>query len=220
MVEMREKYPVARLSRLLSWGIAIVIVALLGGFGMTYLGIMEVRANQTESHRRCRSIIAALRVYAGDQGGLYPDGIDQAITTSNEAFRTLFREELIENETVFSLRGLADGDIGQAPDHAEALEPGENDWAMTKGLSDLSPGGTPMIFIAPVAASWPPVWDAKTVAACRSPGKVVIGFNDSSVQTDGFLRSGTTSLRPATDEDGKNVFTRAAAKMEILNVER
>src|SRR5207253_1916843 len=87
---------------------------------------------------------------------------------------------------------VPDGKIGVKPGFADALKASENHWAFTKGLDDSSPGNIPLVFENPSDASWPPKWDPDS-AATKKPGrtwnggKVIIGYNDSSVGTEQTL---------------------------------
>jgi len=88
--------------------------------------------------------------YADDHEGQFPNGI----TTSNEAFRPLFRQYL-NDENLFHVPGSAwheaapeinpDNIIGFHPPYEKALEKGENHWAYVSGLGDTSDSHLPLI---------------------------------------------------------------------------
>lgn len=176
----------------------------------------------------CKQIIIALRIYADEHGGAYPDVHDSVPMTSNQAFRLLFREGVLDDERIFGCKAsqfIPDMSIGGPPEYPEALEAGENHWAMTKGVTEKSRADMPLIFENPVLAGWPPAWNAGAVGKLVKGrvwpgGKITVGFNDSSIQMIKLESAKSTNVTPAHDADGKDVFTRAAKSMEILDIER
>ncbi len=172
----------------------IIITCLLVGFlillarGATSGG--GERGFITKSIANCRQIIIAFRLYADDHDGRYPDSNVPGIADANAAFRELIVGGALEDEKIFGCPKSAarpDGDIGTAPDFMRAVEPGENHWAMTKGLSSKAAGGIPLIFENPIKATWPPFWNADIVEAPYKGrvwkiGKIIIGCNDGSVE--------------------------------------
>ncbi len=179
-------------------------------------------ARQVQASNNCRQIIISLKSYAGDHGGKYPDG-----ATANDVFRQLIKEGLLEDERIFSAPAspyLGDNNVGTAPDYAEALEPGENHWAMTRGLKDDSPGDCPLVFENPAQATWPPRWDGEH-AGQAYPGrawkgdKIIVGNNDGSVTVGKLIRDGNPLLTLQPIMDGKNLFE-LAGPHEVLDVAR
>jgi hypothetical protein len=142
-------------------------------------------AKKTKTISHCRQVIVALKIYASDHGGNYPSP-DGLVSSSNQAFRRLFREEVVDGEFVFGCPGsifIPDNNIGQGPGYAEALAPGENHWAMTEGLTDSSSGHIPLVYENPVKAEWPPKWKTSTGGMRKkgegwSDGTVIVGMND------------------------------------------
>lgn len=129
-----------------------------------------------------------VKAWAEDHSGKYPDSIVGEKATSNMAFRELFKSDVVQDERAFRcLRSpfVPDGEIGSAPDFAKALEPGENHWMLVAGLSNESPGRTPLIFENALDTSWPPKWRPgffmHPVRGRSWRGKkIVVGFNDGS----------------------------------------
>ncbi|MEY4483308.1 MAG: hypothetical protein RL693_760 [Verrucomicrobiota bacterium] len=176
----------------------------------------------------CKQIIISLRLYADDHDGKYPDFMVPNARNSNEAFRLLFKEGVLETESIFGC-GLSpykpDGNIGTAPDFLEAVKAGENHWAMTKGLTDAWEGSLPLVFENPSDASWPPGWnvtETKEIKAIPgrawSGGKVIIGFNDSSIEVLELEKNKGPNVRLKPMKDGKLFFPPLNPKLEILNV--
>lgn len=159
-----------------------------------------------EAMNDCRQVIICLKSYAGDHGA-YPDG-----KTSNEALRQLIKEGQLEDERLFASSGTfshADNDIGSKPDFSKALEHGENQWAMTKGLSDADPGNAPLIFDAPAMKTWPPLWNTERKETpkkgnVRKGGKVVIGHNDGAVSIEKIEGKGLATVKK--DDKGRTEF--------------
>lgn len=167
----------------------------------------------------CRQVIVSLKNYSGDHEGRYPDG-----KTSNEALRQLIKEGQLEDERLFASSGAfshADSDIGSEPDFAKALQPGENQWAMTKGLSDKDSGNAPLIFDAPAVNAWPPLWntdrhEVPKKGDVRKGGKVLIGHNDGAVSIERLEGRGLATVK--RDDKGRTEFDRIGPH-EILDVE-
>lgn len=206
--------------------VVFALVALVGALVPT-LNSVAPRANQAAAIGNCKQIAIALKIYAGDHGGKYPDSAEPSPTTSNQAFRILFREDVLRDERLFNCpmsKFQTGGKIGTAPDFSEAVEPGENHWAMTKGVTDQSPGSMPLVFENPKIPSWPPVWDTdhegKPVKGrVWRGGKIMVGFNDTSVMS---VKIDPETGRPATsstEDRRKDVFTEAATSMGVLDIE-
>ena len=170
----------------------------------------------------CRQIIISSKSYAGDHGGKYPDG-----TTANDAFRELIKAGFFEDERVFSATNspyVGDNNVGKAPEYAQALQARENHWAMTKGLTDASDGDCPLVFENPAVASWPPLWDSRLVDVAQpgriwKGGRIVVGRNDGSVQTEKLAMVGNPLVTLQPIKDGKNLFE-LAGPHEVLDVVR
>ena len=121
----------------------VVIVGILigGGLSIRHWNVRITDAARAKSAMKCSySIHQALYAYSTMHDGDFPT----AKHTSNEAFRELFKEGLIYDESLFYVKGSAwhggakqDGRMGDDADgFAEALGPGENPWAYTSGLNE------------------------------------------------------------------------------------
>lgn len=207
--------------------VVITIIAILAGAAVPAFNLVQEKANQTDAQGRVRQIIAALRIYAGDYDGSYPDNDpEDEPATANEAFRKLFKKGCIDNEKVFGCKASKynpNGNIGEKPEFEEAVSNGENHWAMTKGITDSSGSTIPLVFENPVSTGWPPQWDADKAGRPAKGrtwkgGKIVIGFNDSSVRTEP-LDGQSGSVGPRDTGSGKNIFTQDIDDGEILDIE-
>jgi hypothetical protein len=200
---------------------------LLAGTGAAYvLSYANERGQISKGIANGRHIITALRNYASDHDGWYPDAFLTNPQSSNEVFRVLLKENIVDSEMTFGSYVspyYPDGDIGTAPDFTKALEAGENHWAMTAGLGESAPGDIPVIYENPAVASWPPKWNSR--AAGKSvPGRTwswgegpIVGRNDSSVCVEPLESGESTAAGLAKREDGKDLFERAP-KGVVLDV--
>jgi hypothetical protein len=210
--------------------IVALILVIVAGIADPMNKKLGDRAFIMASSSNARQIVAALKLYASDHGGSYPDAelVVQCEQTANAAFRELIKFEILQDEKIFTSKNSkfkGDNDIGRAPYFNEALESGENHWAMTIGCNDSSPGNVPVVFENPAVASWPPAWDVNKAGQpargrAWKGGKVIVASNDGSVEAIQLDSMTGDTVKPANDPvDGKNVFTRASAKGEILDIE-
>jgi hypothetical protein len=225
-------------SGLMAFLVGFAALALLSSLAVPTFGRISERGNITKGISNCRQIIVAMRIYSEDHDGKYPDAALTDPQNSNEVFRKLFTEGILDNELIFGCpvsRFVPDGNIGRPDDAAqsEAVATGENHWAMTKGVTDNSPPEVPLVYENPVKPTWPPVWnvDAKgTNARGRAWSKsanskmgplaefgdrlgftesgVIIGLNDSSVSLQP-LESKKGAAVPLKKKDGKDLFDAA-----------
>ena len=207
------------------------VMGINGVVALSLHGCVTEKGNISKAINNCRQIIMALKVYAADHDGHYPDFAVPDAKNSNDVFRVLFKEDYIADEKIFGCPRSPfnpDGAIGTAPDFLYALESGENHWAMTKGMAESSPRNYPLVFENPSEATWPPKWNASLAGEAKpgrtwSAGRIIIGFNDGSV-TIMKLESATgksASLKP--NPAGKPVFPEPSTeqggfKLGILNV--
>jgi hypothetical protein len=202
--------------------VLIFIVGLvLAGLFVPAINCPGEQARMMQASSNARQIIITLKNYAGDHNGRYPEG-----KTSNEVFRELFKAGLLEDERAFTAwlsPYEPDNNIGEAPNYEEALKPGENHWAMTRGLNDSSLGEAPLIFENPAVASWPPSWNANAVEK-KEPGrtwkggKIIIGRNDGSIAGEPLEgTTGMVTMKP--NADGKNLFE-AIGPHEVIDIAR
>jgi len=195
--------------------VGVLLLVAIGFVVPSFCGVQE-RARQLQASNSARQIMIALKSYAGDHDGLYPDADPSNPKTSNDAFRLLIKAGMLDDERVFSAPrspslSLIDNDIGEAPDHYEALEAGENHWCMVTGLTDESIGNHAFVFENPVDDhAWPPVWDADAagqpkVGRAGKGGNIIIGRNDGSVNPEQLV-SPTGPRVPLTDEANASLF--------------
>lgn len=140
----------------LQWGVVILAVCLLGIYWIPFYGLINPRANQMKAASNARQITGLLLTYAADHAGQLPGGL-----TANAAFRKLFQEGLVQDESIFGTRWsslIPDKQIGSAPDFKQALEPGENHWALVEGHKNTFPPHYPAVMENAQESTWPPSW--------------------------------------------------------------
>ncbi|CAN5905968.1 hypothetical protein BH11VER1_BH11VER1_07390 [soil metagenome] len=188
-------------------------------------GRIQEKGLITQGINNCKQIIISMRIYSPDSRDIYPDADIPNAKTSNEVFRALFKEGVLETEKIFGCGKspyVPDGNVGIAPDFLEAVKPGENHWAMTKGLNGSMSGRIPLVFENPSEATWPPKWNANHTDAqpgrTWKKGKVIVGFNDSSVEVLPLESETGESVGLKPYPDGTPVFPVLHPGLEILNV--
>lgn len=211
--------------------IVITIIAVLAGIALpAYNGVKE-RGDQTKDLSNAKQIALALRQFAIDNNGAYPNKQPDAAangdysaaaatlpTTSNDAFWWLFPNYL-QSEQIFAVTGSAytpgspDNKLDPtASGRVDTLKKGENNYAYVSGLTDTSNSTFPVIadgFITGSPGTYTTnkalpggVWAAK---------KAVVVFCDSSAQ---IMRVDPTSKQvQRTNSAGTkvNMFIGAAA---------
>ena len=200
--------------------LGLVAVAILAALAVPVFNKMEQNTNQLSSMNNCRQIIMAMKIYANDNNGSYPDSIEDKATgelpkTANDALRKLFQNDVIQDERIFGCKAsrfIPDGDIGSAPAFEKALEPGENHWAITHGATTESAGSLPLVFEAPAEPTWPPLWNVD-MPGVPIRGRVwrdraiIIGRNDNSVNA--AMLGGTIGhVTVRGNPNGGNDFTK------------
>lgn len=204
----------------LQWSVVVLLAAITVGVAIPAFNGIAAKSRMMWASSNGRMILISLKSYAGDHDGTYPEG-----ATSNDAFREIFKAGMLDDERPFTTASspyVPDNNIGIAPDFKEALKPGENHWAMTKGLSDESSGNAPLVFENPAVASWPPYWDASVNGASKPgrawrTGKIIIGRNDGSVNGEALADDHSERVTVAPMKDGKNLFE-VFGTCEVLNI--
>lgn len=223
---MSESKPERRGWSVLQILVTLIAIVLLIGFAMPRHGVINEKANQSATMANARQIVTALNLYAQDHNGQYPDANLAGASSSNEVFRRLNEEEILQDERIFGAKAskyVPDNNIGEAPQFAQALEAGENHWAMTAGVTKDSGVFTPVIFENPDVAIWPPWWNADAASKAAKGrtwrnAKIIVGFHDSSVQAIQLNPKKGPAVGPEQGPDGKDIFTRTSPSMKVLDI--
>ncbi len=205
--------------------IVIAVIAILASFALpAFLGVQE-RAKQTKDLSNGKQIVLALRQFALDNNGTFPQTGPAAAypgTTlvkgdvSNDALWWLFPTYLTD-EFIFAVPGSQwnvpgpDGVMDPAGSAARAntLKLGENGYAYTLGLNDTSDAGFPLLEDGMVSGAdipWPYTTDKTLKGGVWGGKKAVVIFVDGSgsVSTCSDLSAGATSptvFRPGSTVD-------------------
>lgn len=184
------------------WGIVLVVVGLGCMLAWAVIPYTTKNMSQMKGVNNCRQIIIAIKLYARDNGSVYPDaGLEAGgVKYANQAFRRLFEAGILKDERLFGCPPrsvfVPDGDIGTAPDFAKALTPGECHWMLLKSQTDFSIADMPVVVENALKASWPPMWDVSDQAGSKrgrvwKGNKIIIGRNDGSVAVEKLGDDGT-----------------------------
>jgi prepilin-type N-terminal cleavage/methylation domain-containing protein len=175
--------------------VVISIIAILAGFALPVFTSAQKKGRITDSLSNCKQIALALRMYAGDNDGIFPNttlatGAAAGMPLgpgnfSNDAFETLM-PKYSTSKKIFLNKGSAyckspAQDQGVAD--ANRVLRGQNDWVYLLGLSDTSDARWPLIATATKSAS-----DLTYAKLATSLGGVwngsdaVVGFCDGSAR--------------------------------------
>lgn len=139
--------------------VVISIIAILAGIALPVFSSVKVKGDQTKALSNAKQIGLALRLYAGDNNGSYPQytlssgqPTSTLVTTSNDAFCQLF-PTYVQSEQIFYLGKSAwtpnkPDDVIDNPTVSpsnDTLKTGENEWAYVLGLNDSSNPSVPLI---------------------------------------------------------------------------
>lgn len=188
----------------LQWGVVIVVLFLLVSLLLPTFNVVSPMSNQTSTANNCRQIIMAMKIWAQENGGAYPDSFFQERPTANQVFCHLVQEEIIQDERIFGAKKSfvrIDGNIGVAPEFDQAVQPGENHWMMTAGLNTKSPANTPFVFENAISSTWPLRWhhgheNEPIRSRTWTRGKIIIGFQDNHVEVIQLERKGDVMVLP------------------------
>src|SRR5207247_917338 len=117
--------------------VVIGIIALLVSLAGPGLNTAMLNGKITQATAHARQIAIALRTYAQDNEGAFPD--DKSYASANDAYRQLI-PTYIDAEVVFA---VSSSPVGKKVDNvvepkSRALERGENHWAYVSGLTTSS----------------------------------------------------------------------------------
>jgi prepilin-type N-terminal cleavage/methylation domain-containing protein len=139
--------------------VVITIIAVLASIALPVFTTVQIKGAQTKALSNAKQIALALRLYASDNGGIYPSyqlSSGQPTTTTvanaNYAFAQLF-PTYIQEERIFYVPKSAwtptqpdevtDNPPQDTPNNT--LKAGENEWAYVLGLNDNSNPAVPLL---------------------------------------------------------------------------
>ena len=202
--------------------VVITIIAILASLAVPTFNVIQDKANSN-----ARQIIMAMKAYAADNSGAYPDSDPIQPQTANDAFRMLLVADILQDERVFGCPASPyqpDNNVGQPPQYAEALMAGENHWVLTQGQTDSSSAIMPLVFENPISIGWPPTWNADIAGQLQRGrtwrgGKIIIGLNDNSVTVEKLEAARGSAVGPKPlGAGGLNIFTQASQTQNLLDI--
>ena len=134
--------------------VVISIIAMLAASGFAGYSKIMPGVKASTASKTGRDIFTMLSAWAADNDQTFP----VATQYSNDAFKELFKKQLVDTEKLFAIAGDAwhetspsgdkkgpDNNIGTSPDYDQALMPGECAWAYTTGLETASNSLLPLL---------------------------------------------------------------------------
>lgn len=189
--------------------IVIAIIAILAGVSMPVYAVVMRNGRMNAAMQSARQVGMALRLYANDNDGAYPqkrNSYDQEIINANDAFRSLIPGYL-DNERVFTVTGSKTGATAdnKMEDTAHMLEAGENHWAYVSGLNASSNSNWPLI-VDHTDGSGTYSTKENTRGGIWLGTKTVTIFTDGSARILPLLGSGEKRYLPRFDDKTKNAL--------------
>lgn len=197
--------------------VVITIIGILAGIALPVFNTVQIKGSQTKALAQLKQVGLALKIFAGDNDGVYPrKGVPTAMTgdvgTANEAFAALFPQYL-QSETIFGNKLSAyqtktpDNayEATFAQSHGKTLFAGENVYAYMTNLSDASNPSCPLVFDAPSSASG--TYDTKPAnrGGVWSGQKAVVVYIDNHGAVETLNQSTpTTPFVACKDASGNN----------------
>ena len=189
--------------------VVISIIAILASIAMPVYGMAMRTARMAAAMTNGRSIVMSLRMYAEDNGGVFPvdkNIYDDPILSSNDAFRSVL-PTYCDNETIFTVPNSKAGPKadGKIDSPAQILARGENHWAYISGLSNTS------------NSTWPLVVDHTDGSGQYSTDETALGGiwrgthalvirTDASASKVPLLGTGNKRYLPRFDDKSKNAL--------------
>ena len=144
--------------------VVISIIAILAGFALPVFTSAQKKGRITDSLSNCKQVNLALRMYSGDNDGIFPNTAVAAGGTagvplatgdfSNKAFENLM-PKYSTSKKIFGNKGSAycKTSVPDTLTDSNNIKKGQNDWMYILGLSDTSDARWPLIATATKSAS-------------------------------------------------------------------
>lgn len=175
--------------------VVITIIGILATLAPSAISNAITSANKVQALSGARNVGMALRQYAGDNDGAYPEG-----TTAVTAFNHLFPQAAgangyIKDKKQFYVKGSAWTPKPVTGGDPLKLAANENHWAYMQGLTTESPENWPLLFDGPKdeSGSYSPlksekggVWEGRVAIVVRVNGAATPEkLKDLRLQSDG-----------------------------------
>jgi prepilin-type N-terminal cleavage/methylation domain-containing protein len=164
--------------------VVIAIISILAAIAVPIYNSAIMAGQLSAASSSAKQIVMGLRLYANDNGGIYPSGTNAyggKIVTANDAFRSLI-PSYIDNETVFTVSRSKDGPRAdnKIDPQQEILRPGENHYAYVAGLSTTSNSNWPLVVdgsdgsghYTNIESDYGGVWKGTKAVVARTDGSV------------------------------------------------
>jgi prepilin-type N-terminal cleavage/methylation domain-containing protein len=210
--------------------VVISIIAILAGIALPVFSQVQVKGAQTKALSNAKQIATACKLYAIDNGGLFPSftlvggkpaSPPSNVPDSNTAFAQLI-PDYVPSEDIFWLAKSkwcnatgADNQIDNPPLDTpnKTLAQGENEWSYVLQLNDTSNAAFPMIADGFAGTTGPDTKHQYTTDQTK-PGGIWQGKNaivvrvDTSATVSKCDKTAWTILGPnGTGGDSKDVFS-------------
>ncbi len=206
--------------------VVITIIGILASVALPVFNSVQVRGAQTKGLAQAKQIGLALKLFAGDNDGVYPkSGVPDLLKTatlSNDAFAPLFptytNSELIFSNKLSAYQTKTADNVIDSPYTGvrnKTLEAGENVYAYMMGLSDASNPASPLIMDAPADKSANYSTTQTKIGGVWSGTKAIVIHLDNSGALDTLTSTGTGATT-ATDQ-GYDPSGAGTAKVNILD---
>ena len=204
--------------------VVITIIGILAGIALPVFNSVQVKGSQTKALAQAKQIGLALKLFAGDNDGVYPKvGVPSALaaaSTSNDCFAPLFptyttSEAIFGNKLSAYQTSTPDGVIDNpyTGTRSQTLKAGENVYAYMMGLSDASNPASPLVFDAPADTSGNYTQTQNAKGGVWSGTKTVVIHLDNSGGLDTLTGTGSNCTDQGYDPNSKG----GGSKVNILS---
>ena len=172
--------------------VVITIIGILAGIALPVFNSVQIKGSQTKALAQAKQIGLALKLFAGDNDGVYPkNGVPSQLTTdpntANAAFAPLF-PTYTTSESIFGNK-LSAYQKGAGPDNqidaayngtpTQTLKAGENVYGYMLGLSDANNPASPLIFDGPASTTGTYAKTPSAIGGVWSGTKAVVIYLDN-----------------------------------------
>lgn len=187
--------------------VVISIIAILAGIALPVYQTVMIGAQQTDALANAKQIGLALKVFANDANGNFPQGknsYDEPIITSNDAFRSLV-PNYSDDEKIFTSPRSKTGSKAdnKTATPAEILAAGENHFAYVEGLTTTSNSNWPLI-VDHTDGSGKYTTTEGAIGGTWRGAKAVVVRTDGSGAIVRLKGTGASRYLPRFDDDNQN----------------